>query len=1188
MLELASRQTVILVRSTSCASLRVLGAALERRGGEFCALVEPQRLREAPAGATVLLEVRPEDAAWLNAHRPIIVDARLKLVVWCSVEDAGVIANEAPDFWDWISHLVEAPGGPHRFTRRGMACAGPRVAWTGGELRSMWEAREEPELPYTTLVADADYLALLESARDPERWLLIEGLKEPEQLERIRWALTEARRTAVTVLVRPEIDTPGWTFVHDRTMGWRKASEILRRAWGSHAESVALRLDLEPEAVYRSAQHGNQQSFEDEHVWGAEDPAVAMLRGGLAPVSEDALSWRAGMVTDVSSDEVRAGLIASNPSWSRLSVLAMRHGQWEVARVWADAASESAEDSDARENAARLQRYTDARVEQTGPLPLLGMHDLPPRPDGEFVGRKNELERIDDWSAGRHGTNAVLLVTGMGGIGKTRLALEYAYRSQHEYESIVWSSATGRERGAVLELLEERLGLSSTEPSASLEVRTRKIRAALESDRRILVVVDDVSDERLLHRWLPRTGGARVLVTSRQPMDRAPGVEVLALGSLSGDDAVRLLLSIDRPKPKERDEATMRALAGALGGSPLALGLAKNWLEAELSNEQVLLEQVHSGAWATGSMGRSLLEDLKRAGARALDLLALAGSLADADVPARLLQAALEALWTEEVPLDLLEEVCEEVVSRGWASPVERDGGIRLHPLVWAAARGLASERHRLAVCHALAREVRNVQHSSLAFFDLHRFRDHVEFLVIDLEGDATDDELVLARGWSIVLRGDGEFDRALVWCDRLISRTEGQPRGTFLLEAGYALAEQGRLADALGRLHEAISVLEHLDESDVLRSEILRTMGRIYSSQRRFDRARSVHERARSLVRAAHEQAPENGLLLRELSIASIELGELAMNDGHVDQALELFEESHDIARAFFDQFPDGWLARHELSIVLGKVGDARLAREETEEALDAYTRSVELARGLVNRAPQAELFLADLSNALTNLGDAHLHVGAPEEAEGAYTEGLEIAQKLVDSKPGGRTQLFLASFLRRVGDASRTKGSYEAALRAYSRSVELTHPLVEQGLAGVEARHDLAVFLSRIGGVTTLMGDFRAAVRAYEESLGLIRQIALEDPTHARAQYEWIELTKFLGDAHQRAGGYPAALEVYDEGLTIARRRVEDERCEPDDVRILSDYLEEVADLKRRIGQTELASELDRERLELENRII
>jgi transcriptional regulator with XRE-family HTH domain len=197
-----------------------------------------------------------------------------------------------------------------------------------------------------------------------------------------------------------------------------------------------------------------------------------------------------------------------------------------------------------------------------------------------FVGRARELRWLADSLTG-DGTD-VVAVTGMGGAGKTQLAVEFAHRFGRQFSGgVFWLDLTTPDATpaqvaacggpAFMDLCPDFAALP-------LEHRLALVARAWQGDEPRLLVFDGCEDEALLARWRPCSGGCRVLVTARRPTwDRTLGVDVLALDVLPRPDSVELLHRL-RPGP-DAGEAALDAIAHELGDLPLALHLAGSFLD---------------------------------------------------------------------------------------------------------------------------------------------------------------------------------------------------------------------------------------------------------------------------------------------------------------------------------------------------------------------------------------------------------------------------------------------------------------------------------------------------------------------------------------------------------------------------------------------------------------------------------
>ncbi|WP_437607344.1 CHAT domain-containing protein [Sorangium sp. So ce834] len=211
-----------------------------------------------------------------------------------------------------------------------------------------------------------------------------------------------------------------------------------------------------------------------------------------------------------------------------------------------------------------------------------------PRNPG-FVGRNAELAQLHRLlQEGDARSARPVMLTGMGGAGKTQLAVEYAHAFRERYPGgIYWINAAGGDIRAEIAKLAVAMGQSAGEGAAS-EQQMRLVaafQAALGSRPRALVVFDNVEEPRDLDSdakagFVPSNLGCAVMFTTRRRDDSYRVVEV---GVLPEEAAVELLLSARRRAPAPEaggpeERATARVICQALGRLPLALALAAAYL----------------------------------------------------------------------------------------------------------------------------------------------------------------------------------------------------------------------------------------------------------------------------------------------------------------------------------------------------------------------------------------------------------------------------------------------------------------------------------------------------------------------------------------------------------------------------------------------------------------------------------
>ena len=218
----------------------------------------------------------------------------------------------------------------------------------------------------------------------------------------------------------------------------------------------------------------------------------------------------------------------------------------------------------------------DALVRAAGAPPKTKPRNLPfASLGGLFAGRDEDLAGLHNALLGAKG--APIALCGLGGIGKTRLAIEYAWSREAVYSALLFVSASD---GAALNA--GLAGLTAFEildlPEKEARDDTAKITAVqrwLEGNPTWLLILDNVDDRAAVAevaKLMPRLKGGHVVVTARASNFPA-GIRKLEVSTLDENAAAQFLLDrtdVDRSKSRD-DTALARTLARELGG--LGLGL---------------------------------------------------------------------------------------------------------------------------------------------------------------------------------------------------------------------------------------------------------------------------------------------------------------------------------------------------------------------------------------------------------------------------------------------------------------------------------------------------------------------------------------------------------------------------------------------------------------------------------------
>jgi predicted ATPase/DNA-binding CsgD family transcriptional regulator len=244
---------------------------------------------------------------------------------------------------------------------------------------------------------------------------------------------------------------------------------------------------------------------------------------------------------------------------------------------------------------------------------------LPPR-RSSFVGRAAELGEV----AARLGRYAVVTLTGVGGVGKTAVAVEAAWTevSAGRAELACYVDLVPcRTEDQVVAALVEGVGIRGAQVAAGLDAVADAV-----SGRRSLLVIDNCEHvlESVRHacdRLAGRAAGLRLLLTSRIPLDVEPEcvwrVPPMAVPGEAGRPVVTEAVSLFfaraamagvtlRPGPAELGLAS--SICRQAGGLPLAIELVANGLRVASLAE--LAEGLGSSGWPARSAGRGRHDSL--------------------------------------------------------------------------------------------------------------------------------------------------------------------------------------------------------------------------------------------------------------------------------------------------------------------------------------------------------------------------------------------------------------------------------------------------------------------------------------------------------------------------------------------------------------------------------------------------
>ncbi|WP_157436069.1 serine/threonine-protein kinase [Actinospica robiniae] len=783
------------------------------------------------------------------------------------------------------------------------------------------------------------------------------------------------------------------------------------------------------------------------------------------------------------------------------------------------------------------------RQRPSGPVGGGGPRQLPPD-TGLFTGRARELETLlalsqQTRTAGAAGTVVISAIDGMGGIGKTALAIRAAHRLAPNYpdgqlflDLYGFTQGTApRDPGDALAALLGGLGVPPQKIPADTDSRAAYYRDRLAGSR-TLILLDNAADEAQVRPLLPATEACLVLVTSRRRLKALDDALPLPLDVLPQPEAVALLRKAARlgEHEREQDQPLLEQAAELCGHLPLALLIAGALLRTggEAWNLSILIDRLTArrpgqelAAYTDETRSveavfdlsyRQLPEDLqllfRRLGLHPgpeIDAHAAAALLdSDPDTAAR----ALQRLADHSL-----------LIAAG-------PGRYRLHDLIRAHARSLAvtldPEAERAAPMDRLLRYYAHTAQRATLLVARHP-RPEPDGASPSYSPALSDPEA--ARSW---LRTEhANLDAAFTH-----AHAEGRDIQTSLA-AGLAeiLLSDGPWSRALD-IHQAAAQAADAQGDRVAQSAALTDLGRVRQLIGDYPGAGEAIERALEISRAAGDRSGEANALN--------DLGRVRYMTGDYAESMQ----AHAGALALYRELGH----RHGEATALNDLGEMQYLSGENAAAAETLTRALEIFRELGHRHGEATA-LASLGNLRHLLGDFPGAIEALGHALESYRElGLRLGE---------------ANALTMLGQVQLETGDLTAAATSLVDAMEICRAA---GHRGGEANA-----LTNLGRVRQADGDYAGAVAALEQALENYRELG------DRGNESWA--LNHFASALAASGRRVRAFELYQQARAMNR-----ELDKPDDEAVA---LEGLADHYQAEGDNDQAAARLREALTIYERI-
>ncbi|MBI1730923.1 toll/interleukin-1 receptor domain-containing protein [Candidatus Acetothermia bacterium] len=671
--------------------------------------------------------------------------------------------------------------------------------------------------------------------------------------------------------------------------------------------------------------------------------------------------------------------------------------------------------------------------------------NIPHRQNPNFTGRDDLLQNLRDSLT--LGKNAALTqaIHGLGGVGKSQAATEYAYRHARDYDIVWWIHAEKPETLAAdyaqlvveLDLPEKR--------DAKQTAHIAAVRNWLNKNRDWLLIFDNAEDPVHLKEFLPQMQVGHVIITSKNPNWRGVATP-LKVEIWTSEESANFLLT----RTGQTDDKAVIDLAKELGYLPLALEQAgayieetgipiSNYLDQFQNDQRILLEQDNppSGYEATIATTWNLsLERIAKESPTSIDLIKICSFLAPDNIPLSLFKDGHEFFQNN------LKEIAKD--------PHKFD-------LCVAALRkfSLIDRNEDQISIHRLVQSIIQNQLSS----DEKGFFQKTALEIMNLAFPSESHDFTTWKTCAYLL------PHALKMTNNYEDSPE-QSLGKLVNHLGRYFFGKANYTDARKNFVRAINVCEiafgpdHPDFAIALNDN-----GLVFSQLGDYRGARPLLERALKITEAAlGPDHPDTATRLGNLAGILKELGELKEARPLAERALKITEA------ALGPDHPDTGTCLDYLAGILKDLGEPRQARPLAERAL----KITEAALGPDH--PDTATRLGNLAGILRELGEL-------KEARPLAERALKIAEAALGPDHPDTAAILntLALVLKNLGDLNQAKVLYERALKIKEAAFEPDHPTIATTL------NNLASVLQDLGNSKRAKILLLRAAEIYKKSLGV-----------------------------------------------------------------------------------------------------
>jgi tetratricopeptide (TPR) repeat protein len=650
----------------------------------------------------------------------------------------------------------------------------------------------------------------------------------------------------------------------------------------------------------------------------------------------------------------------------------------------------------------------------------------------------------------RNSADATVALRGLGGVGKTVSAKEYAWRNRERYHGIWWIRAEKPETliDDLVELGKRFIpGLDKMEPKQAAQTTIDQL-AQAQTEKPWLLIYDNVSDPASIRLLIPASN-AHVIVTTRWA-DWNGEADELPVDVFNRETAITFLVQ------DGGDREAAGRLADALDRLPLALSHARAYCRARgmpfdryIANLPKLIAeaprnvQYPASVFATFSLA---IDQAKAACPEAETLMELLSFWAPDQIP----------LWL--VPKDALSEdsLGDAIANLGAVSLVRPetlpngDAALSVHRMVQAVTRARLQTASRFDKAASEAtRSIEAAYDESRSFVAVNRnnyWQPHA-LTVVGYVSASPETSWSLFRTWIQIgsVRSQRGESTAAFQSYRAGFEIAAQSANAEADNAGWqrnlsisydklgeVLLYQGNLKEALKSFQDGLAIKDRLAKTNPNSIEnqhsLCASYDRIGEAQAALGNSEDALKSFQDglAIASRHAEAGHGAATWQQdIVLFHHKIGDLFVTMGKPVQALKSFGDFLEIASRLAEADPDNTVLQRQLGVAHGSVSYLFLEEHKFQDALSSLQNGIAIFARLAKVDPYNAMWQRDLAVAHERLGTIYARQDRTSEAISACEQALVIYRALIDRNPDdARSRLYVIAPLASLGKLRGREG--------------------------------------------------------------------------------------------------------------------------------------------------------------------